>query len=174
MTKKSYARQQRDANKKDLETLKKTNTCWDDLKKISDSCFISLHTANNNLVEIYKTDRLINFIPKKTEVKVALRGLSQDLNMFTSELVRINALHKDKSGGFTEDEDLSLSLNLFEEYATWQTKYEAVVMPTVLFLLEQAELALQAGSNADAATDPNVVTDVVVKEPAPTTAPIIH
>lgn len=172
MTKKSQARLQRDANKKDIDTLKKTNTCWDDLKKISESCFVSIATANQQLLAVYRTEGLLNFIPNRDEVKVSLRGLAQDVSMFTDDLTRIHSLHKDKTGGFTEDEDLSLSLTLFEEYANWQTRYEAVVMPTVLFLLEQAELALHAGTASKEVTDVNVVTDVEIKESAP--APIVH
>jgi hypothetical protein len=152
MTKKSQGRLQRDAQAKAFNDLKSKNpesienNCWDELNEISNKCSEALIVANTQLKEVYKTEGLINFIPKKEEVIVALRGIAQDIKFFGEDLSRIKKMHEDKTGGFKDENDLTTTLTVFEEYANFQTKYESVILPTVVFLLEQADMALEKGT----------------------------
>lgn len=191
MTKKSHVRQERDRHEKDFKEMKKNNKCWDELQDLSRRLTQAIVDANAQLNDVYRVPGLINFIPKKAEVSVALRGLAGDLSMFTSELSSIYAQHKDRFGGFTDEADFMVSLQVFELYTNYQTKYDSTIMPTVIFLLEQAEAALARGTqhmtepgsvieNPELAAkiadevekqklqDPNVISDVVVKEPVRT------
>lgn len=172
MTKKSAARLERDRNAKEMAEMKKNNTCWDELQQLSRQFSEAIVSANAQLNDIYRTPNLINFIPMKAEVAVALKGLAQDIGLFTSELAGIYAQHKDRFGGFTDESDFMVSIGIFEQYTNYQTKYDSTIMPTVIFLLEQAELALAAGTAqqkteeeiaAENLLDPNVVSDVEVK-----------
>lgn len=166
MTKKSPARIARD-------DLKKNNKCWDELKDIAAKSAQALITVNRNLADIYKTEHLINFIEKKNEVKVTLRGLAGDLTHFSEDLNRIFNTHKDRSGGFTTEEDFAASVTVFEEYMAYQTRYDSVVLPSVQFLMDQAALAeqkiieavakKQEEEKAKELVDPNVISDAVIK-----------
>lgn len=178
MTKKSQGRLQRDAQAKAFKDMKTNNpesienNCWDELNDISNKCSEALVIANSQLTEIYKTEGLINFIPRKEEVIVALRGIAQDIKFFGQDLARIRKMHEGRTGGFKDENDLSTTLIVFEEYANFQTKYESVIMPTVVFLLEQADIALERGTGkvvAEEVENPSVtmvpkqdVSDVVV------------
>lgn len=152
MTKKSQGRLQRDAQAKAFKDMQSNNpgsvenNCWDELNDISNKCSEALIVANTQLKEVYKTEGLINYIPKKEEVIVALRGIAQDIKFFGDDLTRIKKLHEDRTGGFKDDNDLNTTLTVFEEYANFQTKYESVILPTVVFLLEQADAAIERGT----------------------------
>lgn len=176
MTKKSAGRLARDAKEKEFERLKETNTCWDELKQIGSNCADMMVTTNSQLAAIYKTEGLINFLDNPTEVKTMLRGLSQDLTQFNTDLSRIFSAHKERSGGFKDEEDFAASITIFEEYHAFQTRYESVVSPTVNYLLEQAAIAekkiydtIEANKispeeqqQADL-VNPEVISDAVIK-----------
>lgn len=173
MTKKSLARQERDKLKAEMTKQQQDNKCWDDMASLYNSFAEALVTANSQLNEIYKVPNLVNFIPKKDEVIVALRGLSQDIRQFGTDLNTIHSRHKDRTGGFTDEEDMMASIQVFEEYTNYQVRYDAVIMPTVTFLLEQAELAFirinevatasQAEKEKADLVDPTVISDAIVK-----------
>ena len=102
-----------------------------------------------------------------------MTALAQDLQHFTQELGSIFTQHKDRSGGFTDEADFMASLQIFEQYTNYQTKYDSVIMPTVIFLLEQAEAALAIGTqqgqksqeeiDKENLLNPNVISDAEVK-----------
>lgn len=176
MTKKSLARIERDRNAQELVKLKKDNKCWDDMQSLYSSFSQALVGANAQLNEVYRIPGILEFIPRKDEVTVALRGLSQDIRQFGAELSAIHSKHSDRTGGFSDEADMLTSIQVFEAYTNYQVRYDAVIMPTVTFLLEQAELALAvAAETAEASkqneeakrqselVDPTVVTDVEIK-----------
>lgn len=183
MTKKSAARLERDAQAKEqeakliqFEKIKKTNKCWDELKQIANSCANMMLSTNAQLAAIYKTEGISNFLPNPVEVKTTLRGLSQDLLTFNEDLSRIFNSHKDRSGGFTNEDDFAASISVFEAYHAFQTRYDAIISPSVTYLLEQAAAAEQSilaaiqanKTNLDEQAkidlvNPDVVSDAVIK-----------
>lgn len=169
MTKKSQARLARDAYKNSAE-----NNCWDSLNEIHGACVTSITEANNNLVAVYGVDGVIATIPDKVNVKIAMKGLTQDLSGFSTELAGIHALHSDRTGGFKDQDDFILSIGIFEKYKDYQMRYDALILPNAEFLLEQAGLAFNALQRIAAGLppeeqDPTVVTDVEVKTTEPVT-----
>lgn len=178
MTKKSAARLERDKeaadNKKAYTHAKETNKCWDELKGLANKCADMMITTNVQLAEIYKTENIALFLDNPDEVKTVLRGLAGDLTTFREDLARIYNAHSSRSGGFTNEDDFAVSISIFENYHAFQTKYDAVISPSVHYLLEQAGiaeekikqryLALQEEKQAEVELlDPTVVSDAVVK-----------
>ncbi len=176
MTKKSYGRLQRDASKKEMDNLIQNNKSWDDLESLYISFSTALVQANSQLLDVYRIPNITTFVPKKDEVIIALRGLSQDIKQFTDELKIIHNAHAGKTGGFTNEQEMMDSIEIFEKYTHYQVRYDSIIMPSVTFLLEQAEMSLavigEMQSKAETESedsklkdlqDPNVVSDAVVK-----------
>lgn len=145
---------------------------WDDLEGIYKSCSEALVVANNSVVELFKIPGVIDNIENRQETKVALLGLNKDIKFFSEELKTIHNNHAGKTGLIENESELGQCLEIFEKYHSFQTTYQSVIIPTVITLSEEvgkaAELMNKKIAEQEAlaaAQDPNVVTEVQVKEP---------
>lgn len=146
---------------------------WDDLESIYQSCSQALVEANNSVVELFKLPGVIENIENRQETKVALLGLNKDIKFFSNQLKDIHQLHSGKTGFIEGGDELGSCLEIFENYHSFQTTYQSVIIPTVITLSEEVGKAAQAINKKIAesealtqAQDPNVITEVQVKEPS--------
>jgi hypothetical protein len=152
------------------DAAKKTDTSWDDLKGIYQSCIEGIQEIERNTVKLYQTPHLTDFLEDRVQTAITLRGLQRDLNTFTAEVNAIYKNHSERSGGVTDENDLVATFRIFELYNTFNSRFGAVTLPAVVFLNEQAEKAAKAidvfvkAQEAQDLTNPNVVSDVVAKE----------
>jgi hypothetical protein len=170
MTKKSASRLARDAQKENNKNNPVESSTWDDLEEIHDAHATALFDANRELIDLYKISGIRENIPDKESTAVSLRGLGRDIKDFTMRLTEIHQKHNTRKGSINMDipEDHALAFNLASEYTTFADDYRSVILPNVIFLAEQADLSRQVlqrvfQAKADI-TNPNVVTDVVIKE----------
>lgn len=163
-------------------TLQETETkqSWDDLEGIYQSCSEALVVANNSVVELFKIPGVIDNIENRQETKVALLGLNKDIKFFSEELKTIHEAHADKKGLIENESELGQCLEIFEKYHSFQTTYQSVIIPTVITLSEEVGKAAElinkkiAEQGAlSAAQDPNVITEVEVKEPTIQHSPVL-
>ena len=172
MTKKSVARQARDAveqkNKRAKAQLK-DNNCWGDLNEIY-IYNMKLLMAHTELAQVAQDKQLLECIPDKATIVDLIRGLARDTVALSGELRDIYSNHGDKTGGSQDPNEVMRSIQIAEHYNLWVERYNAVIMPTVYQITEQlgqAEKILnqkRADAAAADAIDPNVITDVEVKE----------
>ena len=160
MTKKSANRLARDAAKKELAN----NTCWDDLKETYLS-MVQLISQHANISQLAARKDLIELIEDKETLTMNIKSLARDLTAMSTELAGIYALHSDKTGG-SEDPDIVFStINIYEHYRLFMEKHDSVVMPTVLYILEQfqqAEKKQYENQKQANLTNPDVVSDADV------------
>lgn len=96
-------------------------------------------------------------------------ALADNINILTKDILehtdRLNAIHKkhcDRTGGtVTPDEHMEL-LSIHGEYADALEIYQANIIPTVTYILEQIGATEELIMSM--ATNPEVITDVQVKE----------
>lgn len=153
----------------------KSKQSWDDLEGLFKACSEALVISNREMVEMYSLPGVVENIENRQEVSVALNGLHRDINAFSEELKQIHALHINKTGFVTDENELSACIQIFELYFAFQTRYQSVIIPTVVLLAEEAgKAAVNIQRKMDEAAaekqltpeqDPNIVTDVAVKEP---------
>lgn len=153
---------------------------WDDLEGIYNSCSEALVVANNSVVELFKIPGVIDNIENRQETKVALLGLNKDIKFFSEELKKIHEVHSGKTGLIEDGEELGQCLEIFEKYHSFQTTYQSVIIPTVITLSEEvgkaAELMNKKIAEQEAVAniqDPNVVTDLEVKEITQQSTPVL-
>lgn len=157
MTKKSTGRVMRDK-------LKENTSIWDDLEGIYIASREALLTANSSIAEAYKQPGITDNVPNKKDVIVALRGLDNDLKLFFKDLEEIHSKHKGKTGTTTDELGTVHAIQIFELYTAFDQRYHSSISPTIIFLAEQAGAALQIMVDANKAIDPNVITDIEVKD----------
>lgn len=175
MTKKSLARQQRDALKKDKAEHLKTNTIWDDLNATYSACAAALAQHAGIAVMLRRTE----VFPYLADYKVTvanIRAVTNDILKLHEELKEIHAQHANKTGGSDDPDEVVQSFQIYEQYTLFLQRHDAVVMPCVHHILEDFAAAekrineLTAQRTAEQmAQDPNCdePIDVVDKsEPA--------
>jgi hypothetical protein len=169
MTKKSAARLERDRIEKEREKF----SGWDELNNIFNACRDTLIGANSDMVALFRTPEIMANIPDRINTSTAIRGLGKDLIYFTKELNDINSKHSGRAGAPKDEEETIACLQIFESYVAFESRYQSVIMPTIIYLAEQAGLAKQKmiddlkaleTTQVDTVTDVNVVTDVAIKE----------
>lgn len=145
---------------------------WDDLESIYTSCSEALVVANNSVVELFKIPGVIDNIENRQETKIAILGLNKDIKFFSEELKLIHKHHEGKTGIVDNEDDLSICLQIFEKYHSFQTTYQSVIIPTVIRLSEEVGKAANNMNKQIEEDAKNGITDVeykeVVKEPTET------
>lgn len=163
MTKKSYARQTRDAQEKNL----KGNTSWDDLNQIQAACLSTLQThavLGNQLLD----PTLAPFYRDAKSVTINMRTMASDMDRLSKSYVTTSAKHQGRSGGSTDNNDLMESLKLAGEYAALHEDMNNTLAPSSIYLAEELGYAVQAReeaarTNMTPEQDPSVISDVEVK-----------
>lgn len=191
MTKKSAARQERDAIKKvqekqqagvalneteqaveELSKFYEVNTSWDDLNELYQKSAEQLAGSFDQLIQLYKTPGLLNFLEQEEykETKIMFNGIMKDFEQLSEVLKAIHDRHKDYTGGAKTAEDFAFSIEIFEAYNNYTVRYDALITPIFNTIVERAGTALAKIDQAVRdeqeranAQDVNVVTDVEVK-----------
>jgi hypothetical protein len=169
MTKKSYARQQRDLEKKKLQNFQqsvKGNKCWDELEDIyQNTC--QLLSSHMELARVSSDQALLSEVTDKTTFVANITQLTNDLSTLSSELKAVHDMHADLRGGSNKPADFIRAAEIFEHYHLLMEKHQAVVLPTALYLTEQLDEASRklAEKTAVAEAKGEDAIDVEVMEP---------
>jgi hypothetical protein len=174
MAKKSAARIQRDLIKgkknKAVKALENNNSFGELNGIYADS--VKLLLSHQELALYTKYTDLMAEISDKPKFTENMQLLVSDLQAMSAELAQIHAQHAGKDGG-TKDPDVAMKcIAIFEQYHLFMERHQAVVMPTVAYIVEQIDQAekILLGKTAaairdeKAVTDVNVVTDVAFEE----------
>lgn len=188
MTKKSLARQQRDAQAKEDDLIEKSlrgNTGWDDLTGIYNTCMTGILGLEATLLNAYKAEGPKRFLRKEhfPRIKISLAGIDADFRLLKTELAEIYAKHSDKTGKAADINEFANCMGHFENYQAWKVRAENLIRPTYDFLSIEIGIATDAWrlyeqKVAEAnSRDPEVITDALAKDIAqqldndPTIAP---
>lgn len=152
MTKKSAARLQRDAFKKDQAKIQQeTSTLWQDVKATSKMCWEML--SKNRLVLTTLQSGIVEFIPKEQigVLNALITSITNDLAMFKSQLEEVDAKHANytDSNEPVDDQDkiiamFSLAIECQNKYGQIVEQYESVVVPDVNRVTEIIALGEEA------------------------------
>lgn len=167
MTKKSMARQQRDAVRKESDGHLKDNVIWDDLKDTYTACTQALgqHAA---MAAMLKRKEVFPYLKDSSVTVSNIQSLTRDLKSLSEELLEIYKQHQDKSGGSDDPDEVIRSIQIFEQYHLFLQRQSAVIMPTAYHILEDFGQAEIAFNEAVGAIKPlPVLTDAVVDDSQP-------
>ena len=130
------------ANKK--RTNRKNNVknhCWDHLEECRRSLMDTI-SASAMVGKVVHNKQLMAHIDDLPKFSKNMQLLSKDLQEINQEVVEIAKEHDGKSGGGNAMANME-AISIFEKYTNAQTKYQTVVLPTLIDL----ELALNKAAS---------------------------
>lgn len=139
MTKKSEARQERDRKQVELDQQLKGNNNWSDLHEqyaASQQLLVTpgaIAIALNNREIIACIDDLDTF-------NTNVRTLTGDLKSFSADLQSIYAQHKGRTG-HADESNIMDAFRIVDLYSAFNMRYQAVILPVILHILEQTNAA---------------------------------
>jgi len=143
----------------------KDNACWDELNSMYSS-MCQLLGSHSALSEFAKDPILTSAVVDKELMITNLNILARDLQNMSTELSEISALHRNRTGGTRDPDQLMKTISIFEMYNLFMERHDAVVMPTAYDLVgqfnEAEQLLLKAQKAKEGLTDPNVISDVEI------------
>lgn len=145
------------------------NTCWDDLKQLSDE-FAPLLLQYTSMMMVIDRPGIKEMIDDYRTFSNNTSILARDLTELKNEYLAIRSEHVDKTGAAKNQEENNAAIDLGMRYTALHEKHDGVVRPTALHILEQlntAEQKLKEKLQEDALTpeqDPSVVTDLEPKQ----------
>jgi hypothetical protein len=178
MTKKSLGRLQRDQEKLQQDQAmvkfhkdKEVNKAWDELKDIHQQLLISIMGISTEVGNMFSVPEINNFLENTNQTVDLIRCLSDDTKTLSTRIASIFESHKDKSGGWTTEDEFFSTVQIFEQYHAISSEISGLIFPNYQILANQytaavvrAEEIVKKENDAKALTDPNVISDIVPKE----------
>lgn len=167
MTKKSLARQTRDAKEKDARSeannLIRTNKIYDEIRQ----CFQTSGQAIAGYAQSFNELCLNEIVPAMSEeqqqkVGVLVKGFKEDILTLTDDLCKINEPFKDKKGGEPELEKFIDTIGVVDQFSEFIGRTKSVLDPAFRALASEVSVTLEKIIPPE--QNVNVVTDVVAKE----------
>ena len=93
------------------------------------------------------------------EVNTGIKGLNRDLEIFTDQLLKIKALHEDRSGGVKDDDEFLTAVNIADQYSTHTNNFQAVVTPNHRFLVSKLATAIERRDPKEPTTEAKEATN---------------
>ncbi len=157
MTKKSPARLQRDAAKKELAD----NKCWDELNHIYESARIMLY-QHATIHALASNKPLLACLENTASTANSIRILTKDLNDLNNQLNSIHSKHADRSGGSQDPDEVWMSIMIGQEYSQLMETHTSVVQPTAFKILEDFQYAENKLASFNQAQQPDHRTAEIV------------
>lgn len=156
MTKKSAARMQRDA-------YRKNNTAWSDIEQLYQSNAALLSTISSQVAKFFAIEGVGAFLPADHRISTvtAIRTLATDVSAFQEDLEKIHAVHANRTGPLKPEEDVVDVIRLSEAYINHENQVNAIVTPTYHYLLsimERVETAAALAATPAEATSETPTT----------------
>lgn len=147
-----------------------TDPFWDEAEKCYQSIVTQVVSANEQLVK-YLTDTFEVKPELKSNAVLAslIQGVTNDISSIFSRLDAIHARHANKSGAFKTPDEAIECTYVNSDYAEIVELYQVTLLPSINHILDvtgaiDEALAAATAEQAQQLLDPNVVSDVAVRE----------
>lgn len=140
MTRKSTGRIERDIKLQKAQEALENNTCWDDLNIVSADANL-LMQKHLIITGMMRNKELCAFLPNARSVVDNGKLLAKDVTALSEDLLKLQALHVDKTGGSDDPDVIMHTIAIYEQYQLFLERHAAIIMPTIGALLEQFHIA---------------------------------
>lgn len=178
MTKKSLGRLKRDQEKlqhdqalQKFEEDKKTNKAWDELKNIHGQILSSIMGISTEVTRMFSIPEINNFLENSAETISLIRCLSDDTKTLSARIASIYETHKDKSGGWSTEEEFYATIQVFEQYHAINSEISGLIFPNYQILsnhytvaVVKAEEIVKKQKEQQDLVNPEVISDIQPKE----------
>lgn len=160
-------------DKKNLAKGISNNVFWDEAESHYQNCMNAIHQVEGQLVDVLSDltqhQEKLALVQDQQALANNINILNKDVQEHIQRLNTIHAKHQDRSGGTCSPDEHMLLLQIHGEYAEALDIYQANILPTISFILEQigaAEALIKAAQEEVQPTKEEipVITDVVVED----------
>lgn len=143
----------------------KTEQNWESLEDIYQAIGSGIVETAEQVNQAVQMIRSVG-IENNRELAISVNGLTRDIEAYAETLAQIHKRHAGKTGQVKDGDELVSLFSIFEDYSALNGRMRANTMPVMLTITEHISIAANQLKEkaAQDAQDPNVVTDVVVKE----------
>lgn len=145
---------------------------WDEVNSLYIQCVKGVMSPAI-LGKLAQRKDIISHIRDQNALNTRINMFKRDILTLKEELSVLHQEHSGKVGTESDPNEIMRAITISEKYTLFLQKLEATIPPTVAHIIEiftEAELLMQQhtanveAAAKDAAIDPNVITDVEVKE----------
>jgi hypothetical protein len=119
------------------------NTVWDDVSGLYNECASMLSTTTL-ISDMLRSHELMQHVDDRKLLIRNIVALAKDLTALSVDLTKIRALHKDHTGAAKSNEDFFLSMQIYTDYVNFIDRYTATAQPTVTWVSEMLQTALDS------------------------------
>lgn len=191
MTKKSPSRLERDAKAKaagikpekakksdkqkelEFEQMRAKSRNWDDLEELYKALSKLAVSKLIILNQLYSTPGVKEHVDadKYAETLLQMKSITKDIDSMSISLKENHDRHANRTGGFTDTDDLMESISVFEVYQDISMHYASIIEPQLNALIATAtdvitrmQEAVTIAKQESDIKNVNIVTDVTFKE----------
>lgn len=137
---------------------------WDDLESLYQEIANSILIISNQLNDSLKAMNLIGY--KSNELNITIQTFNTDILNFSSSISAIRAKHIGKTGFVTSPDDLSLSMEIFNDYTIMFEHFKTIVLQPSLIVTEHYSEAMDLHNKKikEQVTSEPEITDVEIIE----------
>lgn len=119
---------------------REVNNSWDDVNRLSGLCRILLLNATGLLPSI-RNQQLLSKIDDRVAFDSNAHILARDLMVFSKDFQALEARHRGRQGDAQGPDENMDAIDLSTQYAMFTERFEAVLRPTMLHVIEQIQHA---------------------------------
>ncbi|MCK9516992.1 MAG: hypothetical protein M0Q87_13285 [Ottowia sp.] len=131
---------------------------WEDVDNLYNAIAQAIISIGEQVNQCVRTINEADISSK--EIVVTINGITNDINSFTNDLIKIKKRHEGKSGDIENENDHALSVSVYTDYVTLQERVTGLTFSNMLTVTEYFNEAAEVIKARDA----NEITDVELKE----------
>lgn len=131
---------------------------WEDVDNLYNAIAQAIISIGEQVNQCVRTITEADISSK--EIVVTINGITNDINSFTDDLVKIKQRHEGKSGFIENENDHALSVSVYTDYVTLQERVTGLTFSNMLTVTEYFNEAIKVIKARDASE----ITDVELKE----------
>ncbi len=118
---------------------------WEQLDAIYYTLANALVDISSQVNGVVLNENFTSRLENHKEAFIVLKGFKSDIEQLTSDLIGIKSLHKNRSGTIQNEVDLLDSLNIYDNYVSFQNRFDTCVVPILNIL---TDLSLEVALNS--------------------------
>lgn len=115
---------------------KADKTYWGEVDALYIACGTCVLRTLQHAVDLSEQANVSTNDATKKEVQVLINGIRSDCDKYTTDLLAIKALHDGKAGLINTDDELMLSVSIYQDYVEFNNRFNANMVTSILTLTE--------------------------------------
>jgi len=122
---------------------------WSELEDLYQKCATGIYETLSSVTELVNYPNLMNYVTNPSEFRVAVDGFKRDIDLFTNQLIAIHAMHSQRSGNITTEDELAAAFSIYGLYTEFFDNFKSLSFQTVLSITDMAMEAINRSKSGE-------------------------